>query len=128
MPFNPTRPHGVNYGESLAAFRQDGKDYTADGQEVVVIDGRETIKGAKPDKETSQAEKQATAQRKAAEKKAKADALAAAGNDSPTDTAGLGKLHVSKVKKIFVEMKGPEDLMSGEGAKGRMIAWMLANQ
>jgi hypothetical protein len=37
----------------------------------------------------------------------------------------LGKLHVIKLRQLFTERGGPAEIAVGEGAKARMIEWLV---
>ena len=116
MGFNPNLPHGNTYGsDTLIRYRQDGKDYSVDGREVVVVNGVETLKG------------NVTIDIEPTPEPAPEDVTVAETEEGTVTRADLEALHVAKVRSVFNEMGGPEAVTTGAGSKGRMIDWLIEN-
>lgn len=111
------------YGDSKAKYYQDGTYFDGAGHEISTAQAARAL----PQGAAVQAALDAEAAKESPDATAIPEIPEVPTVDAATTADELGGLHVAKIKSMFKDREGPEDLMSGTGAKERMIEWLVAN-
>lgn len=110
------RPFDTSYGETAHRYLQDGVWFDAQGNEAGSSEGVTSVTRGTPKAEVIEPLKTVIG---------KQDPPAPP--PAPADyRSRLMAMPTAQVKKIFVELGGPEELSKGKGAVAKMADWLVA--